>query len=302
MSNVRDLGRKIHSLKNMQKVTRAMNMISSIKLRKYLTVQESADKFLAETENIRQQVLYNLRGSNHPSVKGYAEQKKAHIVLFTADKGLCGTHNSSVLKAVDSFVRKLAKKDIAAEFTCLGIKAGNHAKRESWEVIRQEEMHERTMTSAALKEISDDIYSRFLDGTVQQVWVFGKIFRSTLQQDTEQRMLMPFSAEQAQEKGGSGGKEHEEGTSAEGLTMQTEPGDDQLAETYGRIYLNDILRGMLLHSYLSEHSSRLTAMENATRNSEDLIGKYVTLQNHARQAAITNELIEIVSGKEALKG
>ena len=83
--------------------------------------------------------------------------------------------------------------------------------------------------------------------------------------------------------------------------MITEPEGDDFVLSAGKLYFSYKLRSILLNSYLSEHSSRMTAMENATNNSEDLINKYITMENHARQAAITDELIEIVSGKEALK-
>ena len=268
----------------MQKVTSAMNMISSIKLRRYLAFQNTVNKFLDNTEKICRQIAFNLEGSSHPAVRGYKETKKVHIIVFTADKGLCGTHSTSVLQAAGEFLAELKSKGMSAEFTCMGIKAMNWARRENLEVFRKQEMNDRILTGEILRSISDDVYERFLSGTVQQVVVFGKMFRSTLQQDTKQIIVLPVPA---------GG---------EGTEMQTEPSGDQLAEAWGRIYLNDILRAYMLHSFLSEHSARLTAMENATKNSEDLIGKYVTMQNRARQAAITNELIEIVSGKEALKG
>ena len=284
MSNVRDLGHKISSLKNMQKVTGAMNMISSIKLRKYMAHLGVVNNFLKKTETICGQIAFNLMGCDHPAVRGHKKISKTHIIVFTADKGLCGSHNSGILKAVENFTGELNAKGIAAEFTCLGIKAINWAVRENRDLIGKEEMNDKTLTREALKSIADVVYARFLSGDVQQVLVFGKIFRSTLQQDTQRKTILPLPAPE------------------DGSEMPAEPFGDQLAESWGRIYLRDILRGYALHSFLSEHSARLTAMENATKNSEDLIGKYMTMLNHARQAAITNELIEIVSGKEALKG
>lgn len=291
MSNVRDIGRKIQSLKNMQKVTRAMNMISSIKLKKYLAMQKAADSFLEATDSICKQIVSNLRTSNHSAVHGYSTINKVHSIVFSADKGLCGTHNNSVLKSADKFIHTMKRKGITVECTCLGIKAMNHARREEWEVSRTEEMNERTITAEVLHSIADEIYEKFNKGDIQQVWIFGNIFKSTLHQDTEQKPVLPLSMHIDKD---------ELKKLQTNAPMETEPQGEHLAGIYSRIYLNDILRGFLIHSFLSEHSSRLTAMENATNNSDDLIKKYKTMQNHARQAAITNELIEIVSGTETL--
>ncbi len=167
MSNVRDLGHKIQSLQNMQKVTRAMNMISSIKLRKHLANFPRLEAFTAAVDEISRVLGASLRGSSHPLISGYQEVKKEHLVFFTADKGLCGTNNSSVLKAADAFVSDLGNREL--EVSCFGIKGHNHALREEWEVNAFESMNERTLDKGRLKEISDALYDRFMAGEVQKV-------------------------------------------------------------------------------------------------------------------------------------
>ena len=94
MSNIRDLGQKINSLQNMQKVMRAMNMISSIKLRKIYASQAALSLFNKSVDNLTNEINTAMSDSSHPLIKGYKDVNKAHIVIFTADKGLCGTHNS----------------------------------------------------------------------------------------------------------------------------------------------------------------------------------------------------------------
>ena len=145
-------------------------------------------------------------------------------------------------------------------------------------------------TMEQLRIISDKIFKRFIGNEIQKLYVIGNIFHSTLHQETSTIQLFPYFIEDS--------KKHDEVSQV----PETEPGGDQLALASGKLYLYYKLRSMLRNSYLSEHSSRMTAMENASNNSEDLIEKYITIQNHARQATITNELIEIVSGNEALKG
>ncbi len=295
MSNIRDLGSKIQSLQNMQKVTRAMNMISSIKLRKHLSALPRLEDFTEAVGEINRALGPSLAGCSHPVVQGHPGKGKEHLVLFTADKGLCGTNNSSVLKAVDSFLSERQSGGASLEYSCFGIKGYNHALREGWDISAFEAMNERTLERETLKKISDEIYDRFLTGEIKRVWIIGKVYKNSLQQDTELKQILPLETEPDPEAAGSGE------TQSRG-PLQTEPEGEQLAEEYGRIYLADTLRCYWKHAFLSEYSARLTAMENATNNSDDMIGKYTTMLNHARQARITNELIEIVSGKEALKG
>ncbi len=286
MSNIRDLGHKISSLQNMQKVTRAMNMISSIKLRKLFGFQASLELFSSRTSAIQSDIAGALAGLSHPVVSGYDELKKIHIIMFTADKGLCGTHNSSVQKAVEKFIQEQQSAGIEVEITSIGRKGTNFCRRKGWEPYKVSEIGERVFTKKELFSLAEDLFGRFIDGTVQKIYAVGNIFYSALQQETSIQQLLPFlpAADNA------------------AADMQFEPDGESLAASAGLLFMKYRLHALLLNSLLSEYSARMTAMDNATNNSEDLINKYVTMQNHARQATITNELIEIVSGKEALKG
>ena len=290
MSNVRDLGQKINSLKNMQKVMRAMNMISSIKLRKIYAVQAALAEFNKSVDSLPGQLISTLKSTDTPLVNGYNEISKAHILIFTADKGLCGTHNSSVHKALSALIKENNDKDIESDVSCIGNKGASYCKHKGYNIFQQSEISEKVFTMDQLHIISDKIFDRFIGNEIQKLYVIGNIFHSTLHQETSTIQLFPYYSSDLKKDG------------EESQLPDTEPEGDQLAGTTGKMYLYYKLRSLLRNSYLSEHSSRMTAMENASNNSEDLIEKYITIQNHARQATITNELIEIVSGKEALKG
>ncbi len=291
MSNIRDLGGKINSLKNMQKVMRAMNMISSIKLRKLYTLQDSLTLFSRSVDKIYLEAVRVLADSSSPLAAGYKDITRVHIIMFTADKGLCGTHNSSIQKAVSQLIEENKNSGIELDVTCIGNKGIHFCKRKGYEIYQQSEIGERVFNKEQLKIFSDNIMERFLNNEVQKVVVIGNMFYSTLHQETETKQILPFFIPERDDK-----------EDERDLRFMTEPEGDLLAESVSRRYLYYKLQSVLLNSYLSEHSSRMTAMENATNNSEDLINKYISMQNHARQSAITNELIEIVSGKEALKG
>lgn len=287
MSNVRDLGRKINSLQNMQKVTRAMNMISSIKLKKLNTFQKSLNQFQSGVGETFPLIYGNLKESDHPAVRGWEKVEKIHLILFTADKGLCGTHNSSVLRETESFINRQRDAGISTEVTAIGNKGINRAKRKEWEIFHKEEISEKTFTDKSISGLAERICNRFEEGVIQKVYIAGNLFYSALHQNTELTPLLPFPAESKEKQ-------------TENIIM--EPSGGEMASAAARLFVKYKMKIYLLNSLLSEYSARMTAMENATNNSQDLIERYMTMQNHARQASITNELIEIVSGKEALKG
>ncbi len=289
MSNIRDLGHKINSLKNMQKVMRAMNMISSIKLRKLYPVQDPLSLFDTSIEQMRAEVYHTFCHSGNPFISGVNPVGKVHIIMFTSDKGLCGTHNSSVQKAVDQLVLENTENGIQVDMTCIGNKGAHFCKRREYDIFQQAEINERAFTKEQLRKIALIVFNRYRNNEIQKLYAVGNIFHTTLHQETLTMQLLPFVVSGTEEE-------------KDFLQKETDPPGDDFAAPAVELYISYKLRSFLLHSYLSEHSSRMTAMENATNNSEDLINKYITMQNHARQAAITNELIEIVSGKEALKG
>jgi len=289
MSNIRDLGNKINSLQNMQKVMRAMNMIASIKLRKLFSQQNSLALFDSSLETIRRDIFASLQESEHPLVNGYGAIRRIHILMFTADKGLCGAHNSTVQKAASLLAEESLQKGVQVEFSCIGNKGAHFCKRKEYEIFQQAEINERIFNPVELKKISRVIFSRFINNEVQKIYVVGNIFHSTLFQETISVQLLPFFRVASEDTPNL-------------QSMKTEPEGDEFALQASELHLLYKLHSMLLNSYLSEHASRMTAMENATNNSEDLVNRYITMQNHARQASITNELIEIVSGKEAMKG
>jgi F-type H+-transporting ATPase subunit gamma len=290
MSNIRDLGTKINSLNNMQKVMKAMNMIASIKLRKLFYLKDSLALFNSTVDEIGKQINHVNIDHNSPYIAGYKSVKLSHIIVFTADKGLCGTHNSSILKTLDTFVKANKEIEIETEITCIGNKGMNYCKRNEYLLYQHSEINERVFNVEQLQSMAKKIIDRYTENNIQKLYVLSNIFYSTLDQRPLLQQLLPLDFAE---------KEKNESVVPNFII---EPESEQFLHSAINLYVFYKLKSFLFNSYLSEHSSRMTAMENATQNSEDLINKYVSMQNHVRQATITNELIEIVSGKEALKG
>jgi F-type H+-transporting ATPase subunit gamma len=290
MANEKDLNHKISSLQNMQKVMRAMNMISSIKLQKIFRKQEPLQIFDESVNAMEYDITKAFSQFEHPLVNGYPATNKAHVILFTADKGLCGSHNSMVQKALAVLAAEYKKKDVSIDVTCIGIKGMNYCKRKDYTIYHSTESSDKTLNKKAIEHICSDVFNRFLSQDIQQVFMIYNRFVSVLQQDTITAQLLPLpqAAEEKKQK--------------TVLNASFEPNPEEFISRAAELYLFYKFQVAITNSYLSEHASRMTAMENATNNSEDLINRYETLQNRARQTSITNELIEIISGKESLKG
>jgi F-type H+-transporting ATPase subunit gamma len=292
MANLKDLHGRISTLKNMQKVMRAMNMIASVKLRKLVRLQSSLAFFEKSLESIVADIQKALAKADFPLISGFKNIKKAHVIVFSADKGLCGSHNSSVQKNLDLFIQEQAENKIAVDVTCIGLRGANFCKRRGYDIYYQTEINDRVFNAAAVLDLSIKISQRFLNNEIQEVHLITNYFRSALEQDTVTVRLIPLTL-QAKDKTNEADYE---------FNPLMEPEPKKFITLAQEQYLYYKLISALVNSYLSEQSARMTAMENATKNSEDLINHYMTLQNRARQASITNDLIEIISGKEALKG
>jgi len=273
----------------MQKVMRAMNMIASIKLHKLLRIQGAIQIFSKSLKDLRDNIARSLHHLEVPLVTGYKNEKKIHVVIFTADKGLCGSHNSTIKKATEMVLEKNKSNSIESEVTCIGKKGALFCGQKGYPVSFQTEIHERTFSTDALMQVSGKILNSFLQGSVQRIITIYNRFVSTIHQETLVDQVLPFSG-----SSGSGEKE-------KGFTGYTEPKETAFIGEAAKLYLFYELQAALFNSRLSEQAARMTAMENATNNSEDLISRYARARNRVRQTAITNELIEIISGKEALK-
>ena len=186
------------------------------------------------------------------------------------------------------FIDDKRSKAVNVEATCIGLKGAGYCRRNDIQIFHQTEINERVFTTASMREISGRIFERFVTNTVQEVYIVYNGFISTINQETRTLRLLPLPEAENDEK------------TAIRREIQTEPQALGFIISASELYLYYSLCTALLNSRLSEQAARMTAMENATNNSEDLIGRYNLQRNRARQAAITSEITEIISGEEAL--
>ena len=298
MPNLKDLKNRIDSVKSTRKITSAMKMVAAAKLRR---AQEAAESARAYSERM-DTVLRSLAGSfagmeGGPQLLAGTGDDKTHlVVVFTSDRGLCGGFNGTIVRESRRLVHELKGQGKIVKLLCVGRKGADLLKSEfRGDIIdsvigvggkKGIQYHEATA-------ISDRITEMFEAGEFDVCSIVFNKFQSAMTQIVTAQQLIPFASDEAD----SG----EEAASGElKAAYEFEPEESEILEVLLPKNLGVQIFQAMLESSASEHGSRMTAMDNATRNAGDMIDKLTLTYNRSRQAAITSELIEIISGAEAL--
>ncbi len=291
MPSLRDIRTRIGSVKNTRQITKAMKMVAAAKLRRAQDAITRARPYavLLEQALARIAALAAVEGhATHPLLASRAA-RKAELVLLTSDRGLAGAFNSNVNRRALRFMTENADRYEQVLISTMGRKArdffrSRHAPiRKDYAGIHQNATYEKAA------EIAREMSERFLAGEVDAVFLCYNEFRSAISQNVVVRQLLPI--ETSSDAGGS----------AAGFDFLYEPSRALLLEEIVPKHLAIQVWRALLDSAASEHGARMTAMESATKNAEDMIAALTLQYNRARQAYVTKELMEIVSGAEALK-
>jgi F-type H+-transporting ATPase subunit gamma len=287
MASLRDIRRRIKSVKNTQQITKAMKMVSAAKLRR---AQERALAFREYADGIAGVAtrLAALGGvESHPLAEG-REGKAVDVLVVTSDKGLCGSFNSNVLNAAARFLREHQADGGTFNVVVAGKKTRDWAKRRGFPVAGEFVDTYRGVDRALAASVTRLITDRFLAGQSDGAWVVYNEFVSVITQRVILRRILPLAPAAA-----------EEGAGGDALFEPDRP--SLAAQLFPDLVSSQVFRA-LLESSASEHGARMAAMDAATRNAGEMIAKLTLTYNRARQAVITKELIEVVSGADALGG
>jgi len=281
---MKDIKRRIKSVSNTKQITKAMELVSSAKLRRAKdAVVQSRPYFETLYETIKD-IAINTKGIKSPFLEKREVKNKCYIVL-SGDRGLCGGYNSNSLKTAVAHMEGKKEKVIA-----VGRKSAEFFSKRGYDVVsRHTGISERPQYSHG-QDIAAKISELFVKGEVDEVYLVYTYFQSALVQEPRVVKLLPLSFEATAEAGAEKGK---------GLVTY-EPSEDVVLEYLVPKFLSGIIFGGMVESGASEQGARRMAMESATGNAEDMIGKLELLYNRARQATITQELSEIVAGANAL--
>lgn len=285
--NLKALRLRIRSINKTKKITKAMEMVSAAKLRKTEGVMKSMRPFLTKIRMLIGRLALSTGAENHPLFQKSSTGVPLYVV-FTSDRGLCGAFNANILKLAK---RKL-DADPEAKVYILGRKGRDFMRRNYPDRIAKEMVDLGGELDGAMTDgLTDEIRQGFLNGIYSQIMLIYPNFVSTALNRPVVEQFLPFDAK-------AFGVSEEEAESP--VDYLLEPSPERVFDAVLPRYLKSKLFITLAETYTSEHSSRMMAMNNATKNCDDLSGSLTLRLNKARQAAITTEIIEIVSGANAL--
>ncbi len=280
MPNLRDIRRRIRSAKNIQQITRAMKFVSAARLRKAQDRVVSARPYARQMLAVLNSLATRVPAQNHPLL-AQREPHKMELVVITADKGLCGAYNNNIIKHAVEFVTQHSSEDV--ELNILGKRGRDFFRRRTYSVRHEAIGVLQKPTFADAAAIAKDLIDEFVKGEKDQVWLVYNEFKSVVQQRIVVERLLPIQR-----------LEHA-GDAARINYLYDEPP----AEILGRLLPRHVEAQMfraLLEAAASEHGARMTAMDAATNNASEMIDSLTLFSNKVRQAGITKELIEVVSG------
>ena len=293
MANLLDLRRRIKSVKNTQQITKAMKMLSAVNLRRAQERVTSARPFAGKmTEVLGDLAAHTDENYHHPLLDARGDSRYL-LVLITADKGLAGAFNANLIKAAQAFIRANEGKTI--ELVAVGRKGRDFYRRRAVEIVGEYIglTGKGRITYAEAVEVADEVMRRFTeDEALDKVFLIYNEFRSVLSQRVVVEQLLPVSRAAAEEA-------DQQAASAQGETFVEYVYEQPPAEIFGRLLprlIETQIFRALLESIASEQGARMTAMDSASKNAGDLIGSLTLNMNRIRQAAITKEIIEVVSG------
>ena len=288
MPNLIDLRRRIRSVKNTQQITSAMKMVSAAKLRRAQDRVIAARPYAALMSDMLGSILVQLPDDSsvfeHELLRR-REEKRIAILLISADKGLCGAFNSNVSRFATHFLSENPDKEITLQ--CVGRRGRDFFRRKRVSITREwVNLFAKPIEFSQAKQIASDLMQSFREKETDVIYLLHNEFKSALAQTVVFRRLLPIQP-----------AESDKSTAVDYIYEQ--PPED-LFETLLPRYVEINVYQAMLESAAAEHAARMTAMDAATRNAGEMIDKLTLHLNRVRQASITKELIEVVSGAEAL--
>jgi F-type H+-transporting ATPase subunit gamma len=286
MPGMREIKAKIKSLKGTKRITAAMKAVSAAKLRKAQEELFNVRPYAQVMKEITQGLYLRENPAIH-SIFKKREVKRIELVVISSDKGLCGAFNANIIRSVNRFAKEKQERGIEISLTTVGNKASLFFTKYSQLKVRKEirEIFRRIGLPLA-QEIAYDLYLGYMSEYFDEVYLVYNKFYNALKQEVTFERIMPLDVEV------------EEGAPIAEYTVGP---DESVVEEAVKSYVSAVVLRALKESETSEHAARMTAMDNATKNAEELIRKLTISFNKARQAAITKELIEITTAIEAMK-
>ena len=293
MPNLKELKNRISSVKSTRKITSAMKMVAASKLRRAQELAESSRVYADSLSFILSSLAGNTKNSSDlPEIlTGRENSKISLLIINSSDRGLCGGFNSNLFRNAKKWISDQQGQGKSVKIMTVGKKASSFYKKTDLDIVASfEDLNSNDRQLQVSEEIKNKILELFDNNEIDEVSILFNKFVSAISQEPTYQSLIPLSNEETSE----------DESEANNAVFEFEPDKNELLEyLVPRNFLTQIYRSVL-ESSASEHAARMTSMDNATRNAGDMIDRLTLTYNRTRQAFITKELIEIISGAEAV--
>ncbi|HEX6098365.1 MAG TPA: ATP synthase F1 subunit gamma [Thermoanaerobaculia bacterium] len=288
MPSTIDLRRRIRSVKNTQQITKAMKMVAAAKLRRAQERMMAARPYSAALRQVLASISTRVDVDQHPLLAQREQENKVLLLVVTADRGLAGAFNTNITRAAQNAIAEKGWGEV--ELLPIGRKALDFFKRRRWPIRRQATQVYQALSLETAREIAEALSADFLSGEFDAVYVIYNEFKSIIAQRVTLERLLPLQREwsSAQRQANEPAIEYLYAPSPEAILSELLPK-----------HIEFQLYRILLESAAAEQGARMTAMESATKNASEMISHLTLTYNRIRQASITKEIIEIVSGAAA---
>ncbi len=289
MATLKSIRTRIHSVKNTQKITKAMKVVAAVKLRRAQSRLIASRPYVAKIQELLASMAQLIEGCPHPVFETREEVKKIEVMVVTSDRGLCGGFNNNLLRRVDAFLREKRTSLESVKVTVLGRKGREYLRARKVEPeISLPAIREDVPFDEAFKT-ANDLIQGFQSKRFDEFYLAYNYFHSAISQEVRIEKVLPLSLPEVK-------FDHYV------PEYIYEPSRDAVLSQLVPRAIAMVLRRAMLESVAGEHGARMMAMDNATTNSKELIFDLTLEMNRIRQAAITTELMDIVNGAESLKG
>jgi len=285
MATLKDIKKRIGSLKNTGQITKAMKMVSAAKLRRAQEAIVAARPYADKMQEVLSSLASGADATANPLLE-VRDSKKAGVILFTSGRGLCGGFNANLIKEAERFIRaELSGKEVLMSF--YGKKGQEHFKRRGVDAVGNYKLEVGQQGYDVATEVSTDLIKAYEAGEIDEVYVVYGKFQSAMTQIPSVEKLLPIVPEESADV-------------TEAVDFLFEPDANAiLADLLPKYIISQVYKAVL-ETAASEHGARMSAMDSASKNASEMIGKLTIQYNRARQAAITTELMDIINGAEAV--
>lgn len=285
MASLRDIKSRITSTKKMSQITKAMQMVSAAKMNRAEMNAKSFVPYMEKIQEVTASIAMGSKDVSHPMLMNRPVKKTGYLVI-TSDRGLAGAFNSNVIRHVYQTIQKRHKSNDEYAIIAIGRMGRDFFKKRGMNVILDIVAVPDQPEFAEIRDITSKAVGMFADETFDELYIYYNHYVSVIQHDVTEKKLLPLT---------------DISSSTKLTSYEYEPSAEEILEVLLPQYAESLIYGALLDSKASEHSARMTAMKSATDNAAELINSLSLSYNRARQAAITQEITEIVGGAAALE-